>query len=178
MLEHMTVSKELIYKEYNSELKPGLDSDHILSPITINWFAGVSRMWPAAHNVSVSVGAKQKPNQGVYRLRFMFGPPEDKLTKTQLHEAVVYSRVVSLAFFVWQVHNNPGAAIPPCANKPDNMEPYERIPMLTHALHGTGAPVICCKIAKRPRPGKQKLSPRHPPLRKVNEGKQLPPCHT
>jgi hypothetical protein len=31
--------------------KPGLDSDHILSPLTINWFAGVSIMWPAAPNM-------------------------------------------------------------------------------------------------------------------------------
>jgi hypothetical protein len=30
---------------------PGLDSDHLLSPITINWFAGVSIIWPAAHNM-------------------------------------------------------------------------------------------------------------------------------
>jgi hypothetical protein len=28
--------------------EPELDSDHILSPITINWFTGVSIMWPAA----------------------------------------------------------------------------------------------------------------------------------
>jgi hypothetical protein len=28
--------------------KPRLDSDHILTPITIHWFAGVSIMWPAA----------------------------------------------------------------------------------------------------------------------------------
>jgi hypothetical protein len=27
---------------------PRLDSDHILSPITINWFTGVSIMWPVA----------------------------------------------------------------------------------------------------------------------------------
>jgi hypothetical protein len=54
------------------------------------------------------------------------------------------------------------------------MKPYERIPMLTHASHGTA---ICCKIAKRPRPGKQKLFPRNPPLRKETLGKQLPPCH-
>jgi hypothetical protein len=67
----------------------------------------------------------------------VFGPPERRPTKTQLHEAVVYPRVVLLAFSIWQVHNNPGAAIPQCANKPDNMEPYGRIPMLTHASHGT-----------------------------------------
>jgi hypothetical protein len=30
---------------------PRLDSDHILSPITINWFAGISIMWPAAPNM-------------------------------------------------------------------------------------------------------------------------------
>jgi hypothetical protein len=77
----------------------------------------------------------------------VFGPPEGRPTKTQLHEAVVYPRVVPLAFSIWQVHNNPGAAIAPWANKPDNMEPYGRIPMLTHASHGTGAPAICCKIA-------------------------------
>jgi hypothetical protein len=28
-----------------------MDSDHILIPITINWFAGVSIMWPAAPNM-------------------------------------------------------------------------------------------------------------------------------
>jgi hypothetical protein len=44
-----------------------------------------------------------------------------------------------LAFSIWKVHNNPDAAIPACASKLDNMEPYGRIPMLTHALHGTGA---------------------------------------
>jgi hypothetical protein len=116
--------------------------------------------------------------QGGKWLRFVFGPPEGRPTKTNLHEAVVCSRVVPLAFSIWKVHNNPGAAIPPCANKPDNMEPYGRIPMLTHASHGTGAPAIGCKIAKRPRPGKQKLSPRNQPLRKVTQGKQLPLCHT
>jgi hypothetical protein len=34
-------------------LKPGLDSDHSLSPITINWFAGVNIMWLAASNFGV-----------------------------------------------------------------------------------------------------------------------------
>jgi hypothetical protein len=29
----------------------GLDSDHILIPITINWFAGVILIWPAAPNM-------------------------------------------------------------------------------------------------------------------------------
>jgi hypothetical protein len=107
------------------------------------------------------------------RLRFMFGPPEGRPTKTQLHEAVVYPRVLHLAFSIWKVHNNPEAAIPACANKLDIMEPYGRIPMLTHASRGTGAPAIC-KIAKRPRQGKQKLSPRNPPLRKELRGSN---CH-
>jgi hypothetical protein len=49
--------------------------------------------------------------------------------------------------------------------------------MLTHALHGTGAPAISCKITKRPRQGKQKLSPGNPPLRKESQREQLPPCH-
>jgi hypothetical protein len=30
--------------------RPGLDSDHILRPITINWFTGDSIMWPAVPN--------------------------------------------------------------------------------------------------------------------------------
>jgi hypothetical protein len=91
---------------------------------------------------------------------------------------VICPRVVHLAFSIWKFHNNPEAAIPAFANKLDNMEPYGRIPMLTHTSHGTGAPAICCKIAKRPRQGKQKLSPRNPPLRKESQGKQLPPCHS
>jgi hypothetical protein len=107
--------------------------------------------------------------QGGKRLRFMFGPPEGRPSKTQLHEAVVCPRVVPLAFPIWQVHNNPGAAIPPCANKPDNMEPYGRIPMLTHASHGTSAPAICCKIAKRPRPGKQAI-PKKPSVEESHSG--------
>jgi hypothetical protein len=76
----------------------------------------------------------------------VFGPPEGRPTKTQLHEAVVYPRVLHLAFSIWKVHNSPEAAIPACANKPDNMEPYGRIPMLMHASHGTGASVICFKL--------------------------------
>jgi hypothetical protein len=82
----------------------------------------------------------------------------------------------ALALSIWKVHN-PRAAIPACTNKLDNMEPYGRIPMLAHASHGTGAPAICCNIAKRPRPGKQRLSPRNPPLREESQGKQLPPYH-
>jgi hypothetical protein len=56
--------------------------------------------------------------------------------------------------------------------------------MLMRAWHGTGAPAICCKIARRPNQAKQKLSPRNPSLRKESQGKQLhaygkrPPSHT
>jgi hypothetical protein len=38
--------------------------------------------------------------------------PKVGLHKTNLHEAVVYPRVVHLAFSIWKVHNNPRAAIP------------------------------------------------------------------
>jgi hypothetical protein len=75
--------------------------------------------------------------------------PKVGLQKTNLHEAVVCPRVLHLAFSLWKVHNNPEAAIRACANKLDNMEPYGRIPMLTHASHGT-------------RPGNQKLSRKQP----------------
>jgi hypothetical protein len=100
----------------------------------------------------------------------MFGPPEGRPSKTQLHKAVVYPRVVSLAFSVRQVHN-----ICKQARQHGTLwaDPHADACLAWHRR-----PSDLCKIAKRTRPGKQKLSPRNPPLRKVTQGKQLPPCHT
>jgi hypothetical protein len=65
----------------------------------------------------------------------MFGPPEGRLQKpTCTKQRVVYPRVVHLPCPSGKLQLNPRAAITACANKLDNMEPYERIPMLTHTL--------------------------------------------
>jgi hypothetical protein len=69
--------------------------------------------------------------------------PVGRPSKTNLHEVVLNNtEQPTCPDQLARKRLNPRAANIACANKPDNMEPYGRIPMLTLASHGTGAPAI------------------------------------